>query len=369
MLCQCPSCKSQLNIPDTAAGKLVQCSKCKSTVTAPSLQANPPTPLPPPPPPSPPPLPDPIDEEDEPSPFALEDQPSPYLTGKTPKKNDIEMGPERPSNPEVDPFARDTFTEEQLRTPSTHTFSVSQFLDRQRNWLIVGVVFLLVGGLFLVLMGYGVATRGIEPFGLSGLIVTSLVSFGLLGVALAAFVYCGWKFSSTPREIKIDTNGIWWRNLQGDRSATWSEITQVWRKEYIILQSGKVESWFSNVTLDLADGGNVTFDHSLTGYKELAAKIQYYTKPLLLATKTSAWEAGKAEFGPITLLTDRIAVQKGANDFFKKEDIAWKDLTHWLVQNGKLDLIGPTSTCTLELEKLPNYHVLVLLLESITGKK
>ncbi len=253
MLCQCPSCKSQLNIPDTAAGKLVQCSKCKGTMTAPSLQANPPTPLP-----------NPV-EEDEPSPFALEDQPSPYLTGQSSKKNDIAMEPERPSNPEVDPFARDNLTEEQLRTPSSHTFQVSQFLDRQRTWLIVGVCSLLIGGFFLVLMVSIIATRGIEPLGLSGLIVFSLLSFGLLGAAVAAFVYCGWKFSATPREIEVDSNSIWWRNLQGDQSATWPEITEVWRSEYIVLTSGKVESWFSSVKLKLANGGNVTFDHSLTG--------------------------------------------------------------------------------------------------------
>ncbi len=368
MLCQCPTCKSQLNIPDTAAGKRVQCSKCKGTMMAPSLQANPPTPLPPPPPPAPPRLPEPVEEED--SPFVLEDQPSPYLTGLNAKMNDdVALERTRPANPGVDPFAPTILTEAEFRTASTHIFQLSQFLDRQRNMLIIGVIAFLIGSLFTVLEAAILVTRGIEPLGLGGVIVFSLCGLGLMAVGLGFFVYCGWKFSAAPRQIKVDANGLWWSNLRGDQSATWPEVNEVWRMEFVILTAGNLDGWSSNVTVKLADGGELTFDHSLAGYKELAAKIQYFTKPLLLAKKSSEWDGGKAEFGPITLMTDRIAISKGANDFYKKEDIAWKDLKYWLVQNGKLDFIGPKGTCSLSLESVPNYHVLTDLLETITSKK
>ncbi len=351
MLCQCPHCQTQVNIPDSAAGKLVQCGKCKGTMTAPM------------PPVVPALSPGHVSrsEGSENSPFAFD-------------KDSAETSPSAPiaargNNPEIDPFGQgDLLTEEQMRTPSTHQFRLGQFLHRQQAPLIVGASFLLIGLIFVVIFISIFATRGAVPLGISGLIAFVFFGLGSLGIALSSFVYCGWKFSATPREVKIDANGMAWSNLQGDRAIAWDTVVRVWRSETITLQAGRVANWASYVRIQLTDGGAVTFDHSLTGYKELAAKIQHFTIPWILAKKSREWEDGKAEFGPITLLKEKIAVEKGANDFYKKEGIAWNDLTSWAIQNGQFDFVRPTSTCTLPLGDIPNYHVLAVLMEKITGK-
>lgn len=346
MIVSCPFCRTSMKIPDSAMGKAVACPQCKRTLVA----SSPPATVPPAPAP------------------AVDDNPFAFDT-LSPPPPQARSGGAR-GNPETDPFATEAPLDDRaLQTASTHLFRFGQFLHRQQLLLSCGVGFSLIGILFLVLEILIVVTRGTEPLGAGGVIVFSLLGGGLLVLGLSLLGYCVVRFAAYPREVRVDPAGLTWKSGKGDIHVPWPRVQNVWRSEIVTMQGGKPMDWRSNTTVQADDGTTVTFDHSSTGYKELAAKIQAFTFPALLPKKREEWQAGRAEFGPVILSHDRVAIELGANDFFKKVSIPLEDLSRWGVRSGQLVFLVRGAKHELPLGKVPNYPVLLQLLEQATGTR
>ncbi|MSU77884.1 MAG: hypothetical protein EXS16_07290 [Gemmataceae bacterium] len=141
---------------------------------------------------------------------------------------------------------------------------------------------------FVIIMD--IRTKDAASVTVAGLIGVGLLGFLSLGSSLSALAYSAWRFCTVAREVSVDKNGLRWKTLRNGRAILWTDVESVWRSERITLQESQVADWSSSLIIEFVDETNISFDHSLTGYKELAAKVQYFTHSVLVGKKILEWQ-------------------------------------------------------------------------------
>ena len=176
--------------------------------------------------------------------------------------------PRASRSPATDPFANEDFTPEQLQARSLHVFVLKQFLHRQSAMLTTGVVPIALIVVFGIVLLVRIAREGTGWFSGSGSIPILSLLAGFLALGAYALTYVFRRFMSFPHDLTVDASGLIWTTNRESRRIAWSNVTHVWRSEMVI--NG---DWLSNLTIELEDGTRLALDHSLSDYKELAAKI------------------------------------------------------------------------------------------------
>jgi hypothetical protein len=228
---------------------------------------------------------------------------------------------------------------------SSHRVHVLGLLSVYKAFLMLGGIFVAIGLGMLVLA----VTRpqagtlwiglGSSAFGLLCLIPL------LAGIVRAA------------RWVDLFEEGIAWRDLEGEHERSWPELESVQRLEKLTNRSIRE----TKLTLTFTDGRHITFNHALSDYDQLASLVQQVSADALLAGKRAELDGGTADFGPVKLRRQGIAL---ADEFFR-----WDELEHFTVYNGFLVLFPRGASSggekSVSLSEVPNYVLLLRLLEGL----
>ena len=266
------------------------------------------------------------------------------------------------------PIAHDELSDDELRKPSSHKPCFGQFLHRQKTILVCLGLCVFIVLMLAIIWGIVVTNprenAQVKPGAGMGPIISVpiVIALGLLG-------YLVYRYVKMPGKVRVTRKGLTWTGSGGELETSWKEVTHVWRKESIVLQQDRtVESWVSSVVVEFDDGIKLSFDHSLSNYKKLAAKVQHHAAIHLLPKKLAEWEEGQAEFGPVIVEADHVRIELGANDFYKKITIPWDNLSKWGMQNGKFIFVAKKQRCECDVSTVPDYLVLVQLIAAASGK-
>lgn len=260
--------------------------------------------------------------------------------------------------------------DQEFRVPSKHVFRMSLFRRCYEGHHAGAIICNITGALFLGFLVHWTTTQthwGVgEWISFSALLIL-VVSVVLAGIG--SLIYLVRCFLLLPREVTVDSWGLRLTGLSKQREMPWQLVAEVWRwEEYVRLYGGKLSPRINYITIRADDGTSVFFDHSLSGYEELAAKIQHFGFQHLLARKRAEWRDGSLAFGPLTLWPDRIGVKYGIMHFYGQHIIPWDELLLWGVWNGHLILTTATKEAQIPLTRVPNYKILLFMLEIISQK-
>jgi len=125
---------------------------------------------------------------------------------------------------------------------------------------------------------------------------------------------------------------------------------------------------YASTKVYFADGSRLRFDPSLSNDIELSESIQRMTVLTLLPAAKATIEAGKeVSFGPVSLNSRGITVQKGFTQDIarRRQFFPWSNVAKWSAGGGQLwltDVAGKMQS--IFLRTIPNYAVLLELLPS-----
>ena len=166
--------------------------------------------------------------------------------------------------------------------------------------------------------------------------------------------------------LVIHERGLWKQTFLTSREVLWEEIASVLENHSLLFRNGEMISTHHTIRLTLADRRKVTLQLSQIDTSDLASSlVAQHTLPRLSEAAAARLLAeGKAQFGPLTIFADELR-QDG---LLWSSAAAWKDIKKFKVENGHLliwtgnEWFG--SWCNLALACIPDYRVLLVMLDS-----
>lgn len=237
---------------------------------------------------------------------------------------------------------------------SEHRLQPGRVLMYTWPYVLVGGIFLLIGvGLVFV----SLSRKTVDKGGALAGAVSAVVGAGLCGVY-------GYRLFTDVALVRLYQGGLDWQEGSRARRISWEEIKEVQRKELHRLTHGAAPSdWnrHSRLRLVLRDGSEVSFNHGLTGYDELATVVQEQTtRALLPRYREQLTAAGRVAFGPLLLTPTALA----GSDFVDH----FEDITHFQVNRGWITWqTRHGQPREHALHDVPNYLVLLALVAEMSG--
>src|SRR5262249_15866885 len=152
---------------------------------------------------------------------------------------------------------------------SMHHFTWRGLISRWAPyWLLFAVFTLIAIGLLALALA--------RPQ--SGTLLPALLC---LGIAVACLIAPLVAFLCRPRRAEVYRDRLVWRTGAGEHQASWDMVASVHRFERLTNNL-----WYQTaLTLTLADGSKVIFDHSLSGFADLANNVQQQMAQHMLPKK------------------------------------------------------------------------------------
>jgi hypothetical protein len=225
---------------------------------------------------------------------------------------------------------------------SEHPFSLGGLTRRYLPHVWMLVIFAVIG-LCLLLMGI---TRPNAGTVLPGLLMLAI------GLAFAVPIFIGYQ--QRVHWVKLTADGVQWQEGVSAHSTAWTDIRAVRQLEKIINQTFRQRE----LTLTLADGKEVKFDHRLEDYDLLAETVQQRTADLLYDQYRTELDAGRAAFGPVSLSRDSLSL--------RQKEFPWSAAQQCRIVRGYFSVALPgkdlDESQIVMLAEVPNYFVLLRLL-------
>src|SRR5262245_41174093 len=187
---------------------------------------------------------------------------------------------------------------------SKHEFGLFNFVASFRFNYGCGSFLLLGGGLFaVILLPLGAWSAGL---------LLGVPAF-LLGAFLLAWPIGRWF--GRVRWVRVYEEGLRWLQGGGEGRQVWEDVLSVSQFDQDILVNEARSDWtrMTDLTLRFADGTSVSFNHFLDGYDRLAREVQKATGERRYAQASADFDAGGAQFGPVTV--SRQGIQVGERSF------------------------------------------------------
>jgi hypothetical protein len=225
---------------------------------------------------------------------------------------------------------------------SEHPFSLGGLTRRYlaQVWMLA---ILAIIGLGLLLMGINRPNTGTV---LPGLLMLAI------GLAFAVPIFLGYQ--QRTHWVKLTDEGMQWQDADGEHGVAWTDVRAVRRLEKIINDLFRQRE----LTLTLADGKEVKFDHRLKDFDGLADRVQQRTADLLIETYRKELEGGMATFGPVILSRDGISL--------RQKEFPWSVVQQCRIVRGTLMVVVPgkdlDESQMVMLSEVPNYFILLRLL-------
>jgi hypothetical protein len=168
-----------------------------------------------------------------------------------------------------------------------------------------------------------------------------------------------WKGNRRSERVEVHEDGLRWQDGKAARSCHWEDVTAVYRQEERTTYQSVLTLRETSTRVELCDGTEVSFDHSLSAYEHLAAVVLEETHPHVLGRKRRELAAGRAEFGPIAITREGVEYRFGGRE-------PWADLGGYTIENGRFWFtdVGFNSVAgTYDCKDIPNLLVLVHMLD------
>jgi hypothetical protein len=235
--------------------------------------------------------------------------------------------------------------EDRPSSKSAHVLYFKGVLSRYAPHIVLWGL-LLVIGVFLTILGIAKPEGGTLSPGIVFLV-------GAFPWLIPLFL----GVSRRPRQAEVTEDGLSWRDRSGEHRCRWNEIAEVYRLDKIINQNFRVHE----LRIVLANGGQATFDQTLTNWQGLAAAVQARTARELIGPRRAALDAGGAEFGPVTLRRDGITI--------RGKSFTWDQVEQYTLVNANL-VLYPRHYKGIQCEEVtfgevPNCPVLLALLREL----
>ncbi|MBX9677396.1 MAG: hypothetical protein K2X38_01445 [Gemmataceae bacterium] len=238
---------------------------------------------------------------------------------------------------------------ENWRYCSEHHFDMGRFVAVWNKSFLWGAI-IFAGGLVGI---PALLMRGDSH--LRELLVFGAIGLGFI-VLIQPFI---WRLRFGVRKVVVFDEGIAWGAGAVEEWCPWSDIREVWRYDIFSLQrSEDPNDWnrSSLLRLVLHEGRELRFNHSLTDYDQLAQQVQQFVTSHLLA-ETDPADGKIHAFGPVEI------TPKGLRMF--SQDYAWSEISNFAISNGSFCFYGRGHLMQLHLSIIPNYQVLLGLLERL----
>jgi hypothetical protein len=229
---------------------------------------------------------------------------------------------------------------------SVHHFTLRGLISRWAPyWLLFAVFGLIAIGLLAL------ALARPQSGTLLPALLCLVIAVGCLAPPLVAFL-------GRPRRAEVYPDRLVWRTGAGELQASWDLVASVHRFERL------TNNWWyqTALTLTLADGSKVVFDHSLSEFADLANNVQQQMAQHMLPKKEAELRAGALDFGPISLRTDGIS-HGGA--FHRWQDIEYSVSGGYLIVVPSGDQFGWGDRKEVALAEIPNSLVLLGLMAHV----
>jgi hypothetical protein len=232
---------------------------------------------------------------------------------------------------------------------SIHTFHLAGFISRFGRFVLA---FVVMGGIGAVMCGAPDAARNGIVF-----VALGLVAMGVIGTIVVVARAFG------VLRVQLSPEGVAWSGLFGSDFRGWDTITDVYRREHVLIQ-GRKRHYTRWVQLVFSDRRTVKFDQCLTGFDVLAGTIQLVSADRIASEKRAELaEAGQATFGTVSLRSDGILVDGTL--------IPWQSVRRNAIINGCLDLDTDLPGWFFRVHKnkplsaVPNYPALFALMADL----
>lgn len=229
-------------------------------------------------------------------------------------------------------------------------------LEKRIGWGMLGLV-CFMGGVFLCLI------KWFNP----NVAFTTALQSRIMGFVLIGFgSYLIYNACKSHRLFVITgTDGIALIENRSVQTCRWDEIATVWQKR----QEGTGEKLapvvFASEAKDNRQfivetkyGEKLVFSNLLSDLSQLGQQIQRATIPYMLPPLKASLENGeKIHFGPLTIDSHALIVKTD-------QVISWSGVKGLKNDNSILTMILSGKEFSWHLEEIPNYHILLSLIES-----
>jgi hypothetical protein len=186
-----------------------------------------------------------------------------------------------------------------------------------------------------------------------------LVEFYYILIAAGGFAL--WAYltgRSSIMEIIVSDEGLILSRSRRTTQRAWGEIELIYRTEILYLGQRRAAC-----QIVFADGRDLELDTSLSGYDEFLRSVQRADMALRLPALRRSLAAGdEVSFGPVRLWSVGIKISRFGT--------TWGDVERIYIRNGHLVIqLRSTKTCKCPLRNIPNYSILLNLINDKVGKQ
>jgi hypothetical protein len=181
---------------------------------------------------------------------------------------------------------------------------------------------------------------------------------GFLAAALGCLSPALVAFFRRVRRVEVHPDRLAWWTGAGPQEASWDKVASVRRLERI------TNKWWyqTALTLTFTDESQVVFDHTLSGFRDLADRVQAFTAARLVPGKEAELRAGPVTFGPVTLRAEGVAVGDAS---FRWEGMNYSVSGGHLIVVPAGDNFGWGDRKEVALADIPNVLVLLELMARV----